>query len=156
MGRIDSESASDVMRWLQSEAAVLWPAFLSSLSLRRSRCVRPNCAACLSGEQHQSYVLYDRAEGRRIAVYVPEELVPQVQRSLGSGKECSCNKDCLSGERHAGTFERNNAKDDPRAVGWDQANQSIGQGSMLHLRKGRPKPSFSTIHFVSCVANAAQ
>jgi hypothetical protein len=75
MEHIDSESASDVMRRLQDEAAVLWPAFLGSLSLRRSRCVRLNCAACLSGEQHQSYVLYDRAEGRRIAVYVPEELV---------------------------------------------------------------------------------
>src|SRR3979411_2778825 len=85
MNRIDSESPSDVMRWLQSEGAVLWPAFLGSLSLRRSRCVRPNCAACLSGEQHQSYVLYDRAEGRRIAVYVPEELVPQVQRGLENG-----------------------------------------------------------------------
>jgi len=83
MEHLDSESASDVMRWLQSEAAVLWPAFLGSLSLRRSRCVRANCAACLSGEQHQSYVLYDRAEGRRIAVYVPEELVPQVQRGSG-------------------------------------------------------------------------
>src|SRR3979411_2681178 len=82
MEHIDSESASDVMRWLQSEGAVLWPAFLGSLSLRRSRCVRANCAACLSGEQHRSYVLYDRAEGRRIAVYVPEELVPQVQRGL--------------------------------------------------------------------------
>jgi hypothetical protein len=80
------QSASDVMRWLQSEAAVLWPAFLGSLSLRRSRCVRPNCAACLSGEQHQSYVLYDRAEGRRIAVHVPEELVPQVQRGLDNGR----------------------------------------------------------------------
>jgi hypothetical protein len=33
-----------------------------------------------------SYVLYDRAEGRRIAVYVPEELVPQVQRSLDNGR----------------------------------------------------------------------
>src|SRR6266850_1723725 len=81
MNRIDSESPSDVMGWLQSEAAVLWPAFLGSLSLRRSRCVRVNCAACLSGEQHQSYVLYDRAEGRRIAVYVP-----QVQRGLDNGR----------------------------------------------------------------------
>jgi hypothetical protein len=86
MEHIDSESASDVMRWLQDEAAVLWPAFLGSLSLRRSRCVRANCAACLSGEQHQSYVLYDRAEGRRIAVYVPEEIVPQVQRGLDNGR----------------------------------------------------------------------
>ena len=86
MRHIDSESPSDVMRWLQSEAAVLWPAFLGSLSLRRSRCVRANCAACLSGEQHQSYVLYDRAAGRRIAVYVPEDLVPQVQRGLDNGR----------------------------------------------------------------------
>ena len=86
MNNVDSESASDVMRWLQSEAAVMWPAFLGSLSLRRSRCVRPNCAACLSGDQHQSYVLYDRAEGRRIAVYVPEELVPRVQRGLDNGR----------------------------------------------------------------------
>jgi hypothetical protein len=86
MDHVDSELASDVMRWLQSEAAVMWPAFLGSLSLRRSRCVRPNCAACLSGEQHQSYVLYDRAEGRRIAVYVPQELVPQVQRGLDNGR----------------------------------------------------------------------
>jgi hypothetical protein len=86
MNNVDSESASDVMRWLQSKAAVMWPAFLGSLSLRRSRCVRPNCAACLCGDQHQSYVLYDRAEGRRIAVYVPEELVPQVQRGLDNGR----------------------------------------------------------------------
>jgi hypothetical protein len=61
---------------------------------------------------------------------------------------------CMAGL--AGTFERNNTKDDPRPVGWDQANQSIGQRSMLHLRKGMPKPSFSTIPFVSRVANAAQ
>src|SRR5260370_6226149 len=74
------------MRWIQGEAAVWWRAFRGSLSLGRSRCVRPNCAACLSGEQHQSYVLYDRAEGRRIAVYVPEELVPQVQRGLDNGR----------------------------------------------------------------------
>jgi hypothetical protein len=63
---ISSESASDVMRWLQSEVAILWPALLGSLNCRRSRCVRVNCAACLSGEQHQSYVLYDRAEGHRM------------------------------------------------------------------------------------------
>ena len=43
-------------------------------------------------------------------------------------------------ERHAGTLERNNTKDDPRPVGWDQANQSIGQGSMLQLRKEGPSP----------------
>jgi hypothetical protein len=41
--------------------------------------MRKNCPACQSGEQHQSYVLYGRANGRRVAVYVPEELVPKVR-----------------------------------------------------------------------------
>ena len=42
--------------------------------------------ACRSGEQHQSYVLYGRANERRVAIYVPEELVPEVQRSLDNGR----------------------------------------------------------------------
>jgi hypothetical protein len=81
-----SDSPSDVMRWLQSEATGLWPAILRSLSLRRSPCIRADCPACLSGEQHQSYVLYGRVSGRRIAVYVPEELVPEVQRCVDNGR----------------------------------------------------------------------
>src|SRR5262245_24282376 len=86
MKQVDSESPSDVAHWLRSESADLWPALLGSLSLRRSRCMREKCAACQSGEQHQSYVLYGRAKGRRVAVYVPEELVPEVQRSLDNGR----------------------------------------------------------------------
>ena len=86
MKHVDSESPSDIARWLRSESTNLWPALLGSLSLRRSRCIRKNCPACRSGEQHQSYVLYGRANGRRVAVYVPEELVPEVQRSLDNGR----------------------------------------------------------------------
>jgi len=86
MKHVDSESPSDVAHWLRSESANLWPALLGSLSLRRSRCIRENCAACQSGEQHQSYVLYGRARGRRVAVYVPEELVAEVRRSLDNGR----------------------------------------------------------------------
>ena len=59
---------------------------LGSLSLRRSPCVRENCPACLSGEQHQSYVLYSRLNGRRFAVYVPEELVPELRRCVDNGR----------------------------------------------------------------------
>src|ERR1700726_3076003 len=80
------ESSSDVARWLQSEAGGLWPALFGSLSFRRTPCVRENCPACRSGEQHPSYVLYGRAKGRRVAVYVPEELVPEVRRSLDNGR----------------------------------------------------------------------
>ena len=80
------ESSSDVVHWLQSEAAELWPALLGSLSFRRSPCVRENCPACMSGEQHSSYVLYGRLKGRRVAVYVPEELAPEVRRGLDNGR----------------------------------------------------------------------
>src|SRR5215472_7658859 len=86
MKHVDSESPSDVAHWLQSESANLWPALLGSLSLRRSRCIRENCVACRSGEQHKSYVLYGRTNGRRVAVYVPEELVPEVRRGLDNGR----------------------------------------------------------------------
>src|SRR5437868_15394676 len=70
-----SESPSDVWRWFQNQADSLGPAILGSLSLRRSPCVRENCPACLSGEQHQSYVLY-----------VPEELVPELRRCVDNGR----------------------------------------------------------------------
>src|ERR1700687_357226 len=81
-----NESPSDVVRWLQSQTAGVWPAIFGSLSLRRAPCVRENCAACRSGEQHSSYVLYGRLRGRRFSVYVPEELVPEVQRSVDNGR----------------------------------------------------------------------
>jgi hypothetical protein len=51
MIRATSETPADVIGWLQSEAGGLWPAFLGSLSFRRSPCVHKNCPACLSGEQ---------------------------------------------------------------------------------------------------------
>ena len=86
MKSIHSESPSDVWRWFQREAESLGPAVLGSLSLRRSPCVRESCPACLSGEQHASYVLYGRLQGRRFAVYVPEELVPEVRRCLDNGR----------------------------------------------------------------------
>jgi hypothetical protein len=81
-----TESPTDLVRWLESEAADLWPAILGSLSFRRSPCGRENCAACLSGEQHWSHVLYGRHNGRRFAVYVPEDLVPQVRRAVENGR----------------------------------------------------------------------
>jgi len=80
------ESPTDVARWLERQTADVWPAILGSLSLRRSPCMRENCQACLSGEQHPSYVLYGRLKGRRFSVYVPEELVPEVRHCLDRGR----------------------------------------------------------------------
>lgn len=81
-----AESPVDVERWLREQSAALRPAALGSLSLRRSPCVRENCPACRKGEQHPSYVLYCRIKGRRSAIYIPEELVPQISRCLDNGR----------------------------------------------------------------------
>jgi hypothetical protein len=81
-----TESPADVRRWFESQAADAFPAILGSLSLRRAPCIRANCQACQSGEQHTSWVLYGRARGRRFSIYVPEDLVPEVQRCLEKGR----------------------------------------------------------------------
>ena len=81
-----NESPSDVTDWLAARSADIWPAALGSLSLRRSPCIRANCPACLSGEQHRSYVLYGRVKGRRFSVYVPDELAAEVRRCLDNGR----------------------------------------------------------------------
>jgi hypothetical protein len=80
------ESLRDVERWFRDQSAPLWPAVLGSLSLRRSPCIRDQCPACQSGDQHVSHVLYGRHRGRRFALYIPEDLVPEVQQSLTNGR----------------------------------------------------------------------
>jgi hypothetical protein len=80
------ELPTDVAQWFQERAASLWPAALGSLSLRRTRCIREHCEACIKGEQHPSHVLYGRIKGRRFALYIPDELVPEVSRCLDNGR----------------------------------------------------------------------
>ena len=82
----ESESPTEVKRWFRAQAAGLWPVALGSLSLRRSPCVRDHCEACARGDQHPSYVLYGRLKGRRVGIYIPDELVPQIQRALDNGR----------------------------------------------------------------------
>jgi uncharacterized protein DUF6788 len=81
-----NETPSDVVRWLADQTSGAWPALLGSLSLRRSPCIRENCPACQSGEQHPSWVLYGRLKGKRVSIYVPEDLVPEVRRCLDNGR----------------------------------------------------------------------
>ena len=85
--RTPKEFPTEVQQWFQNQAASLWPAAVGSLSLRRSPCVREHCEACMKGERHPSYMLYVRIKGRRLAIYIPDELVPEVQRSLDNGRE---------------------------------------------------------------------
>jgi len=79
--------SSDVRKWFQQQVSELWPAALGSISLRRSPCVRKRCTACERGEQHRSYVLYTRVHDRRHVVYVPKEMVSELEAVLERGRE---------------------------------------------------------------------
>lgn len=48
--------------------------------------MRDHCEACARGDQHRSYVLYGRIKGRRVGLYIPEELVPEIRRALDNGR----------------------------------------------------------------------
>lgn len=82
-----NEKTEDVKRWFQGEVARLWPLGMGSLSLRRGPCIRENCSACASGEGHASYALTGRVGRRRTSLYVPEELVPEVQQAVAHGRQ---------------------------------------------------------------------
>lgn len=81
------KTIDDVEQWFKEEVTRLWPAGLGSLSLRKSPCIRPRCHACETGEQHPSYVLYGKRNGRRFALYIPDRLAPEVRRLLANGRE---------------------------------------------------------------------
>jgi hypothetical protein len=83
---IKTESPLDVQHWLRDQLADLLPAGLGCLSVRRSPCIREHCPACLSGEKHPSHFWSGRIQGRPFALYVPEELVPEVRRCLENGR----------------------------------------------------------------------
>ena len=46
----------------------------------------PELPACARGEGHSSHVLYGRQGKKRLSIYVPEKLVPEVQAALENGR----------------------------------------------------------------------
>lgn len=88
-----NEDPVEIGHWFLAAVQELWPVADGSLSLRKSSCVRANCPACAAGKGHRSYVLYGRAAKKRFSIYVPEELVPQVQAALENGRRL---KDLMS------------------------------------------------------------
>src|SRR5512136_284770 len=64
----------------------LWPAIKGSLAEIRKPCIRPNCPACARGDKHPAFILSFTDKGRRRCMYVPTELVPQLQQALRNGK----------------------------------------------------------------------
>lgn len=80
------ETSEKVRIWFQTAIEKMWPVAEGSLSLRKSPCIRENCQACAKGEGHLSYVLYGREGRRRFSIYVPEELVPEIEKALANGR----------------------------------------------------------------------
>lgn len=64
----------------------LWPAIKGSLAEVHKPCIRPNCAACARDDKHRAFILSFTDKGRRRCMYVPAELVPQLQQALRNGK----------------------------------------------------------------------
>ena len=64
----------------------LWPAIKGSLAEVRKPCIRPNCPACARGDKHPAFILSFTDKGRRRCMYVPTEMVPQLQQALRNGK----------------------------------------------------------------------
>lgn len=82
-----TESPHEVRQWFLGEVRKLWPLASGSLSLRSGPCVRENCSACARGQGHASYALYGRSPSGRFSVYIPQELVPQVQQAVDNGRK---------------------------------------------------------------------
>jgi hypothetical protein len=82
-----NERPEDVKRWFRREAERLWPLALGSVGLRRGPCIRENCSACGSGQGHASYALSGRLGRGRTSLYVPEELVPEIEQAVEQGRQ---------------------------------------------------------------------
>ena len=78
----DAALRQNFLRQLQS----LWPAIKGSLAEVRKPCIRPRCLACARGDKHPVYILSFSDKGRRRCMYVPAEMVPQLQQALRNGR----------------------------------------------------------------------
>jgi hypothetical protein len=82
-----SETPEQVRRWFLNAIQKLWPIAGGSISLRKSPCIRENCSACASGVGHSSYALSGYRGNRRFSVYVPDQLAPEIQKAVETGRE---------------------------------------------------------------------
>jgi hypothetical protein len=82
-----SETPEEVRRWFLNAIQKLWPVAGGSISLRKSPCIRENCSACASGVGHSSYALSGYRGKRRFSVYVPDQLAPEIERAVETGRE---------------------------------------------------------------------
>jgi hypothetical protein len=82
----DIETPEEVRRWFFAEVAKIWPCAGGSFSLRKNRCIRPNCIACISGEGHPAYALHSRIKGKQTSIYVPDDLADDIAKAVKNGQ----------------------------------------------------------------------
>jgi hypothetical protein len=56
-------------------------------SLRKNRCIRPNCPVYRSGEGYSAYALHTRLQGRQTSLYVPDKLADHIQVAVHNCKK---------------------------------------------------------------------
>jgi len=81
-----NETPEEVRRWFQEAIRDLWPIAVGSLSLRKSPCIRKRCQLCASGQGHSSYALYGRKRNQRFSIYVPDDLVADLEKAVRNGR----------------------------------------------------------------------
>ena len=80
------KSVSAVAQHFWDQLLPLWPALKGSLALVHKPCIRPDCPACARGDKHPNYLLAFTQKGRRRCLYVPQAMVPVLQRALENGR----------------------------------------------------------------------
>ena len=81
------ESDSLAKKVIGLQAKKLLPALKGSLAKVYKPCIRTNCPLCERGEKHPAWILTVSQKGRRRCLYVPEGLVPVIQRAIQNGRK---------------------------------------------------------------------
>jgi hypothetical protein len=84
---MSSETPEDVRKWFLRQIERLWPLAGGSLSLRKNRCIRPNCPVCRIGEGHPAYALHTRIQGQQTSLYVPDDLAGKIAQAVENRKK---------------------------------------------------------------------
>ncbi len=85
--RSSTSSNSDPKEVFLQQLSKLWPAIKGSLAPVRKTCLRPGCRACARGDKHPAFILSFTQSGTRRCRYVPNDLVPLLERALRNGRQ---------------------------------------------------------------------
>lgn len=80
-------SNSDPKEFFLQQLSNLWPAIKGSIAQVRKTCLRPGCRACARGDKHPAFILSFTQGGKRRCMYIPNDLVPLLERALHNGRQ---------------------------------------------------------------------